>query len=60
MPSQGIINVLIVPAESLKHLVDSTLRLSHAQALKYIQLREDFKTAHVEGGATLASLFAYD
>ena len=38
-------------------LVDGSLRMSHKDALKYVQLREDFKTARVDGHS-LAQLFA--
>lgn len=56
---QALTNVLMVPPESLLGLVDGSLRISHAQALKFICLREDWKTARVDG-ATLASVFASD
>lgn len=37
-------------------LVDGSLRMSHKDALKYVQLREDYKTAKVDG-QSLAQLF---
>lgn len=49
-------NVFIVAPESLIGLVDGSLRMSHKDAMRYIQLREDFKTARVEG-RTLGQLF---
>lgn len=51
--------MLVVAPESLLGLVDGSLRMSHAQALKYIRLRDDFKTAKVDG-STLAVIFAAD
>jgi hypothetical protein len=57
--TQSLVNVLLVPPESLIPLVDGSLRISHAQALKFVKLREDFKTARV-GGAPLAALFSSD
>ncbi len=58
MPFQTqIVNVLIVAPDSLLGLVNGTLRLPHRDALRFIALREDFKTARVDG-KTLAQLFA--
>lgn len=57
--SQGIASLLMVPPDGLLSLVDSGLRMSHSQALRYIRLRTDFKTARV-GGKSLDVLFAYD
>ena len=57
--AQALINVLIVAPESLLGLVDGSLRMSHAQALKFIRLREDWRTARVNG-STLANVFASD
>lgn len=54
---QGEMNILVVAPESLLPLVDSSLRLPHAQALQYVRLREDFKTAKVRGTA-LATVFS--
>ena len=51
--------ILLVAPESLLGLVDASLRLPHAQALTFLRLREDFKTARV-GGQTLAQVFARD
>lgn len=56
---QALVNVLVLPPESLLGLVDGSLRMTHTQALKYIKLREDFKTAKVDG-MTLAAVFATD
>ena len=53
------VNILVVAPDSLLPLVDSSLRLSHAQALQYVKLRDDFKTAKVQG-KPLALLFASD
>ena len=52
-------NVLMVPVESLVGVVDSELRLTHRQALPFIRLRSDFRTARVEG-ASLEKLFSGD
>jgi hypothetical protein len=54
---QQLVNVLIVAPESLLGLVNGSLRMSHKDALKYIGLREDFKTAKVDGKA-LQQLFS--
>ena len=54
---KGEVNILVVAPESLLPLVDSSLRLPHAQALQYVRLREDFKTAKVKG-RTLAMMFS--
>ncbi|GMH37503.1 hypothetical protein BSKO_05376 [Bryopsis sp. KO-2023] len=56
---QQLVNVFIVAPESLLGLVDGTLRISHKDAMRYVQQREDFKTARVEG-RTLAQLFTSD
>ena len=56
---QALVNVLVVAPESLLGLVDASLRMSHAQALKFISLREDWRTAR-GNGASLASVFASD
>ncbi|CAD7697583.1 unnamed protein product [Ostreobium quekettii] len=56
---QQLANVFIVAPESLVALVDGTLRMSHKEAMKYIHLREDFRSARVEG-RSLAQLFASD
>lgn len=50
------VNLLVVAPESLLALVDGSLRMSHSQALQYIHLRDDFRTAKVKG-KTLAALF---
>ena len=55
----ALVNILLVAPERLLGLIDGSLRISHQQALKYIRLREDFKTAKV-GTSTLAMLFAND
>eukprot|EP00898_Chlorokybus_atmophyticus_P004489 jgi/Chlat1/5040/Chrsp329S04919 len=47
-----LINVFIVAPESLRQLVDTTLGLTAQEALRYLKLREDFKSAKI------ASLFA--
>lgn len=54
---KGEINILVVAPESLLPLVDSSLRLPHAQALQYVKLRDDFKTAKVKG-KSLALVFS--
>jgi hypothetical protein len=54
---QSVVNVLVVAPESLLGLVNGGLRLDHREALRYIALREDFKTARVEG-RTLQQLFS--
>ena len=55
----ALANILVVLPDSLLGLVDGSLRLSHQQALKFIKLREDSKTAKVQG-QPLLSLFAAD
>ena len=55
----ALVNILLVAPERLLGLIDGSLRISHQQALKYIKLREDVKTAKV-GASTLAMLFAND
>ena len=55
----GVVNVLLVAPESLGSLVDGSLRMPRTQALQFIKLREDFKTAKVQG-KPLALLFARD
>eukprot|EP00891_Asterochloris_glomerata_P000050 jgi/Astpho2/50/fgenesh1_pg.00001_%23_28_t len=55
----ALANILVVSPDSLLGLVDGSLRLSHQQALKFIRLREDSKTAKVQG-QPLLSLFAAD
>lgn len=54
---KGKVNILVVAPDSLQPLVDSSLRLSHAQALLYVKLREDFKTTKVQG-KTLTMIFS--
>lgn len=49
--------MLIVSPDSLLGLVDGNLRIPHAQALRVIQLRDDFRSARV-GDKSLAALFA--
>lgn len=49
-------NLLIVAPDSLLALVNGTLRLPHKEALRFIGLRQDFKTARVDG-RSLAQLF---
>ncbi|KAK9823591.1 hypothetical protein WJX72_004079 [[Myrmecia] bisecta] len=56
----ALTNMLVVAPDSLLGLVDGSLRISHQQALKYIKLREDFKTARVDEGLSLAVMFASD
>lgn len=53
----GVINILLVAPESLPSLVESSLRLTHAQVLPYVKMREDYKTARVKG-TSLAALFS--
>ena len=55
----SLVNILLVAPERLVGLIDGSLRISHQQALKYVKLREDFKTAKI-GNSTLAMLFASD
>ena len=55
----ALANILVVSPDSLLGLVDGSLRLSHQQALKFVKLREDSKTAKVQG-QPLLSLFAAD
>lgn len=52
-------SLLIVAPESLLNVVDTVLHMSHVQALKTIRLREDYKTAKVDGKG-LDAVFAYD
>jgi hypothetical protein len=54
---QSVVNVLVVAPESLLGLVNGGLRLEHREALRYVALREDFRTARVEG-RTLQQLFS--
>ncbi|KAJ7549386.1 hypothetical protein O6H91_07G051500 [Diphasiastrum complanatum] len=42
-----MVNVFIVAPESLPTLVDGSLRLARKDALRFIQLREDYKTAKI-------------
>lgn len=46
---QQLLNVLVVAPDSLLGLVNSSLRMAHRDALRYISLREDFKVARVDG-----------
>ena len=55
--AQALSNLLVVAPESLLPLVDGNLRLARRDALAYVQLRTDFRTARVEE-ATLAALFS--
>ena len=52
-------NVLLVPVDSLVGVVEGELRLSYRQALPFIRLRSDFKTARV-GGSPLDRVFSGD
>ncbi|KIY95316.1 Exocyst complex component 5 [Monoraphidium neglectum] len=54
---QQTVNVLVVAPESLMGLVNGSLRMAHRDALRVISLREDFKTAKVDG-KTLGQLFS--
>ena len=56
---QQMVNVLMVAPNSLLGLVDTTLRMSHKDAMRYIQLRDDFRTAKA-GGRTLREIFQQD
>lgn len=49
-------NALVVAPEALVGLVNGSLRMAHRDALRVISLREDFKTARVDG-RTLGQLF---
>ena len=55
----ALVNILLVAPDSLIGLVQSSLRMSHKQALQYIRLREDFATAKVDG-IPLAKLFSHE
>lgn len=57
---QALGNVLVVAPTALLGLVDGSLRISHSAALKFIRLREDFKSARLPGGISLAQTFAED
>jgi len=50
-------NVLIVPPTSLPGIVEGSLHMAKAEALKYIALREDYRSARIDG-ASLQSLFS--
>eukprot|EP00873_Tetraselmis_striata_P030006 jgi/Tetstr1/450270/TSEL_037306.t1 len=54
---KAMVSILIISPASLLGVVDGSLRMSHKDALRFIQLREDFKTARV-GGKSLAVIFA--
>jgi exocyst complex component 5 len=54
-----VINVLIVAPESLLGLVNGSLRMSHKEVLRFIQLRQDFRSARVDG-QTLQQVFTAD
>jgi len=54
---KAMVSILIISPASLLGVVDGSLRMSHKDALRFIQLREDFKTARV-GGKSLATIFA--
>lgn len=56
--SQALGNVLVVAPAALLGLVEGSLRISHSAALKFIRLREDFKSARLPGGVSLAQAFA--
>ena len=55
----ALVNILLVAPDSLIGLVQTSLRMSHKQALQYIRLREDFATAKVDG-ISLAKLFSHE
>eukprot|EP00775_Hariotina_reticulata_P013513 gene13513-13638_t len=50
---QQLVNVLVVAPDSLLGLVNGSLRMSHRDALRFISLREDFRTAKVQGKSLL-------
>ncbi|WIA33366.1 hypothetical protein OEZ86_006503 [Tetradesmus obliquus] len=52
-----LVNVLVVAPDSLLGLVNGSLRMAHRDALRFIALREDFRTAKVDG-KTLLQLFS--
>eukprot|EP00879_Flechtneria_rotunda_P023469 GHRR01024825.1.p1 GENE.GHRR01024825.1~~GHRR01024825.1.p1 ORF type:complete len:107 (+),score=42.48 GHRR01024825.1:354-674(+) len=52
-----LVNVLVVAPDSLLGLVNGSLRMPHREALRFISLREDFRTAKVDG-RTLLQLFS--
>ena len=56
---KALANVLLVPVDSLVGVVEGERRLSHRQALPFIRLRSDFKTARVDG-APLDRVFSGD
>ncbi|KAK9916806.1 hypothetical protein WJX75_007279 [Coccomyxa subellipsoidea] len=55
----ALVNILLVSPDSLIGLVQTSLHMSHKQALQYIRLREDFATAKVEG-VPLAKIFSHE
>ena len=55
----ALVNILLVAPDSLIGLVQSSLRLSHRQALQFIRLREDYAAARVDG-IPLAKLFSHE
>ncbi|BBN08731.1 exocyst complex component 5 [Marchantia polymorpha subsp. ruderalis] len=52
-----LVNVFIVAPESLPTLLDSSLKLARKDALRFIQLREDYKSAKI---ATRFTTFVVD
>ncbi|EIE26781.1 Sec10-domain-containing protein [Coccomyxa subellipsoidea C-169] len=55
----ALVNILLVSPDSLIGLVQTSLHMSHKQALQYIRLREDFATAKVDG-VPLAKIFSHE
>ena len=53
----ALANLYVVTPDALMGLVSGSLRMRHAEALRYLQCREDFKSARVEG-RTLLELFS--
>ncbi|BDA40569.1 Exocyst complex component 5 [Coccomyxa sp. Obi] len=55
----ALVNILLVSPDSLIGLVQTSLHMSHKQALQYIRLREDFASAKVDG-VPLAKIFSHE
>lgn len=55
----ALVNILLVSPDSLLGLVQTSLHMSHKQALQYIRLREDFQTVKVDG-VPLPKIFSHE
>lgn len=55
---QGPANLLVVAPDSLLGLADGALRLSRRAALRYVALRQDFRTARLAGDRSLEAAFS--